>query len=103
LEQGLALMALLITTDGIERTVTPAHGATFTLEELKLYIGGGYVEAVGIGNKIYLLDEDGKRKQLPPNSRATWRAHDFLHAGDYIVGDVLVCDLSELEGDDDEE
>jgi hypothetical protein len=84
-----------------------------TLEQLKAAIGGGYLEAIPRFNSIEyegevraciaFCDEDGKRKSLPTNNRATlaWEValrrtgHPGLldvrgRAVDWLVGDIAI-------------
>ncbi len=73
------------------------------LETLNEAIGGGYLEPVpgfhtlGKERCVALCDEDGKRKQLAPNTRANmlWadamaRSHATSPAPDYLVGTVII-------------
>jgi hypothetical protein len=85
-------MALWIRTDGTTTVVEPGNGTDFTLLEVKKFIGGGYLEVIGIpGGRLMVLDEDGKRKEFAVNEVATALARPVLLPGDVIVGDVLVC------------
>lgn len=90
-------MALILRTDGTQESKSPADGKTFTLKELQDVVGG-YIERVVLPNKkeIY-LNEEGKLKGLKENPRATTLAAFVLGPGDYIVGDVIVCDPGEVE------
>jgi len=64
-----------------------------TLEEWQAAIGGGYLEAVYLGDNVMFVDEDGLMKQLPFNSQASVLAQRD------IVGDVLVMDRDRAIGD----
>jgi len=90
-------MAQWIKTDGTITEVEPANGKDFSLIEVKRFIGGGYVEVIGVRDGLMLLDEDGKRKQLPVNELATAVALPVLQRGDFIVGDVLVCKRGQIK------
>jgi hypothetical protein len=77
----------------------PAHGAAFTLQELQGAVGG-YIEAVRMPASFWLTDvwpcppeqvwlvlnEDGKRLQLPVNPIAT----ALLRMAGSFPGDVAV-------------
>ena len=64
-----------------------------TLEEWQAAIGGGYLEAVYLDDKVTFVDEEGRLKDLPYNLLASGLAQ-----GD-IVGDVLVMDRDRAMGD----
>lgn len=88
-------MATLIKPDGATSLVLPASGETFTLQELQAFVGG-YIQIIAVGSAYYVLNEEGKLLGLPANVPATHRAHDFLFEGDYLCGDVLICEPSEV-------
>ena len=90
-------MALWIKTDGTITEVEPKNGKDFSLDEVKLYIGGGYIEVIGVPDGLMVLDEDGKQKRLPFNKLATAVARPVIQTDDFIVGDVLVCKRWQLE------
>jgi Domain of unknown function (DUF3846) len=82
----------ILKTTGEKIPVEPRNGNDFSLEELKTAIGGGYVETVPLSNgRMMIVDEDGRRKQLPLNVEAS-----RLYAADIIVGDALVCDRRQI-------
>lgn len=70
--------------------VQPKNGRDFSLEELKEFIGGGYVEAVWLHGEyegfVLFVDEEGILKNLPYN----YEASELMYDG-YIVGDCLLC------------
>lgn len=88
-------MATLIKPDGSATTVTPASGGAFTLEELQGFVGG-YIEFVHVGDRILVVDEDGKAKGKPFNRAATERCHGYIFSDDGIVGDALLCESTEV-------
>ena len=94
-------MATLIRADGRVETVVPAASATaFTLPFLQETVGG-YIESIGTPDgRVMILNEDGKRLQLPYNARATTLMVSRLRFDDYIVGDVLICSRTELGEDE---
>lgn len=84
--------------DGSIDNVEPKDGKHFQLDELKKFIGGGYIEIVGISKKLFMVvDDEGHLKNLPFNRNATLAALTVLRKGDFIVGDVLVCKRSAVE------
>ena len=95
-------MAGLLRATGEVITLQPA-GRTFTLKELQGLVGG-YIECVTLlDGRRMVLNEDGKRLQLPLNEAATHLLHVAGGAlDDFVVGDVLLATRAELgEGDDD--
>lgn len=89
-------MARVIEPDGSQRTVTPAYGPAFTLDELRALIGG-YLEVVRLSpGHMMLLDEEGKLKHLPYNLVATVLAAPSLFPGDYIAGTAVVMTDEEM-------
>lgn len=69
--------------------VQPKNGRDFSLEELKEFIGGGYVEAVWLHGEyegfVLFVDEEGILKNLPCNDIASDLNDTF------IAGDCLLC------------
>lgn len=89
-------------------TIIPVSGAVSSkeltapprLQDLQAGIGGGSIKVVP-GFKEYedepcvvFCDEDGKRKRLPGNSRATalWfiQGSDWRPSGDVLVGPIVI-------------
>ena len=78
--------------DGTVTDVQPRNRTDFTLEELKEFIGGGYIEIVRLDHqRILVCDEEGKLKHFAINLLATQLWHQVYGPTDFIVGDVLVC------------
>jgi hypothetical protein len=95
-------MAIVIPADGSpRRKVTPATAGTFALEELQALVGG-YIETLRApdGRGLLLMNEDGKRRGLPVNERATMAMRGYLRPGDVIVGDVVLVTAAEMGEDD---
>jgi hypothetical protein len=95
-------MATRWRVDGTSQVVFPKNGRDFSLEELKYYIGGGYIELVNLDSDSWMVvDEDGKSKNLPINHNATklylGTAVKNGYRSDVIVGDILVCSKSEIK------
>lgn len=87
-------MGQLITTKGIKREVDLSDGDT-QLRTLQKLVGG-YIECLYVGDKIMVVNEEGKLQGLPVNKRATEIA---LKNGinDIIVGDVVLCNPDEID------
>lgn len=93
-------MASLIKTDGSETTVKPKNGKQFTLEELQAFVGGS-IELLMLpnGREMY-LNEDGKFNGSKINNRATVIAAGAgIADNDFAAGDVIICDRSETNDD----
>lgn len=91
-------MAIIIKTDGSEETIVLEKETS--LKTLQQAVGG-YIELLHTKDGRYLIcNEDGKNNNLPINVKATQ-----LWAGDHdaIVGDVVICETSEMDSDDNEE
>ena len=93
-------MAKWIKTNGEVIDVTPKNeGKTFTLEELKEYVGG-WIECVYLNkHQVLVVNEEGKLLNLPYNAIATEAYRlAFQPNNDCIVGDALLCTLmSEID------
>jgi Domain of unknown function (DUF3846) len=100
----------LITPGAAPRFFGPADGrAVFSLKELQTAVGG-YIEVVRAPYLVddaptYLvLNEDGKRLNLPINRFATAMYHAAGGArDDVIVGNVVLATHRELQAEDDGE
>lgn len=69
--------------------------------EFKRLLNDGYLEAVTI-HRIHMVlwvDEDGKRKELMPNTAATLLFGEYLKPGDYIVGPCVVTGPADRDGE----
>ena len=101
-------MAFLLKPTGEIVPITPANGAAFTLAELQGFVGG-YIEIVRApplnGQPFrYVINEDGKRLNLPDNALATlgyWYAGGSV--ADWIVGNVVAATFEELGEHDDKD
>ncbi|MDP2661313.1 MAG: DUF3846 domain-containing protein [Dehalococcoidia bacterium] len=91
-------MAEIIKADGTRTTVVPDNGKTFKLEQCQKIVGG-LIEVLYLpGRKVMILNEEGKVHGLPRNDVASETTKGSgLMPGDYIVGDVLVCDNKEFK------
>jgi len=86
-------MARLVTTEGVEKVITPRNGEVFTLKELQTLVGG-LIEVVPQRihpDSVYLCDEEGLLKGKDINFTVT-------EVIDYpVVGDILIISHEEWE------
>ena len=90
-------MATLLKVDGIRTEITPKNGTDFQLEELQKYVGG-YIEVVRLNDgRVMIVNEEGKL-YFERNDEATAIAtdHHALFDGDYICGNVVICNEREV-------
>lgn len=88
-------MAQHILTTGEVQEITPQNGTFFKLQELNEFVGG-YIELVYLSdNRLMVVNEEGKLMGLPVNIKAT-REVVMSGINDIIVGDVLICDDSQI-------
>lgn len=86
---------VIATTAGVMKPVQPMNGKCYSLTELQHYVGG-YIETVSLGNKVLVVDEEGKVKNKLPNKIATgW----IITSGynDYICGDAMLIDREHIQ------
>lgn len=92
-------MALIYRASGDVENVEPKNGTDFQLEELKAIVGG-WIEIKFLSDdkgRVMVLNEEGKLRNLPYNERATMLYRKFVYEHDFIVGDVLICDKSQIK------
>lgn len=92
-------MAILLKIDGTRETILPKNGKCFEIEELQKCVGG-LVEYVRLNdNETMAINEEGKLIGLEVNDAANEIAerHSAIFFWDFIVGDVVICQNSELE------
>lgn len=92
-------MALIYRASGDVENVEPKNGTDFQLEELKSIVGG-WIEIKFLSDdkgRVMVLNEEGKLRNLPYNERATMLYRKFVYEHDFIVGDVLICDKSQIK------
>jgi hypothetical protein len=94
-------MATLIRTDGSTLEVSP-QGKYFTLKELYALVCPGdddpIVQAVSVSSgKILWCHEDGKGRGLALNVKANALYGSELLPGDFLVGNVLITSLDEVD------
>jgi len=91
-------MATIIRPDGSREIVSPKED-TFTLEELRTYIGCEWVELIVLDDGKYMwINEEGKLSDHLPNPDATL----LLQAaggipGDYIAGSAMITESDEVK------
>lgn len=79
-------MATIIKTDGTRIEIIKP-----TLADLQNIVGG-YIEALNLGNKTYLVvNEEGRLEGLALNTAAT-----KIYRRDMIVGNAVLCTFDEL-------
>jgi hypothetical protein len=99
-------MATLLPVDGPPQFITPTNGRAFTAAELYALVGG-HIETVPTRyaltgtvdhDLLMVINEDGKRLQLPVNRFASEMAMLGYVDGrrDDIVGNAVVCTREEL-------
>jgi hypothetical protein len=92
-------MALIYRASGDVENVEPKNGTDFQLEELQAIVDG-WIEIKFLRDdegRVMVLNEEGKLRNLPYNERATMLYRKFLYVHDFIVGDVLICDKSQIK------
>lgn len=89
-------MAKIIYPDGTTKDISPANGNDFSLEELQKIVEG-YIELVYLNERIMVINEEGKFKELPYNAKATDLYRKSRRTIDFIVGNALICNLNEMK------
>lgn len=86
---------VLVTTAGGMKAITPMNGRHYSLQEMQSYVGG-YIETLKVGQKLLVMDEEGKLKGKLPNRIATgWVLQEGIN--DYICGDVMLIERSHIK------
>lgn len=81
-------MAILLKADG---SSTPLPDIKFETFQTAV---DGYIELATLPDGRYMLmDEDGKMKKKPINTKAT----ELLNRGTPVVGDVVICENHEMQ------
>lgn len=90
-------IAVIITVEGDLKPCTPANGRDFKLNEAQKIVGG-YIESVYLDDDtIMIVNENGKFEQIPnPVATIVALKKGAINQGDYISGDVIVCDTTML-------
>lgn len=94
-------MAILIGTDGVMKEISPGNGTDFSLKELYELLKCDLIEVVRLqGGFIMILDELGKFRSdvmmINPIATAMAMTNSALQAGDFIVGNAILCKKDEL-------
>ncbi|KKK89195.1 hypothetical protein LCGC14_2735520 [marine sediment metagenome] len=85
-------MATIIRVDGTEENLED-----LSLESLQKAVGG-YIEIVQTNDgRLIVLDEEGKLKDKPVNSKATALTRGIVCDWDLTVGDVVIASHRELD------
>ena len=88
-------MAYIYKSNGEVIETSPKNKKYFSLKELKEIVGG-YIEILDLDDAYMVINEEGKLLNLPFNLDATRIYQHFTKIGDYIVGDVLICDKFQI-------
>lgn len=86
----------------VGRFVHPKEGPQFSLEELQTYVGGPIEISSLPDGRYFVSNERGKLEFRPVNVDATiiyrsaWKGRSDWAAADTVVGDVLICDPTEM-------
>ena len=90
-------MARLIKANGQTMDVEPKNGTDFLYDELQGFVDG-YIETVCLNDtQILVVNEDGKIHGLPYNNKATELMRSHIKTNDFIVGDALLCNTSQVK------
>lgn len=87
------MTALLIKSNGETISIKPTNGVVFTLQELQQHVGG-YVEILLTKDqRTMIVNEEGRLRNFEVNDEASKLIDQII-----VVGDVVVCDWSMIEG-----
>lgn len=76
--------------------ITPTSNNIFSLEEMQGFVEGS-IEIVNLsGQRIMIVNEEGKIKNLPVNQTATTIAN-FNDIVDIIHGNVIICHQNQIQ------
>ena len=91
-------MAKLYKTNGEIVEVEPENDSDFSLEELQSFVDG-YIEIAYLDNeRVIVINEEGKIKNLPYNENATAEYNKAMKCrADYIAGDALICKHNQIK------
>lgn len=90
--------AYVLTTAGERKGISPANGTDFSLKECQNAVSGR-IEVVDLRDgRIMIINEEGKF-MCTLNIQATVIAleNGAIYNGDYICGDVIICDSDMLK------
>lgn len=92
-------MATIYRVGGVIENYEPKeeNGNVFTLNEMQNIVSG-FIEIINLGDKYMVVNEEGKMRGLGINWEATkiYRKA-YPHSNDVIVGNVLVCDVNQID------
>lgn len=88
-------LAVIITVEGDLGPCTPTNGSDFKLNEAQEIVGG-YIEIVYLDDEtIMIVNENGKFEQIPnPVATIVALKKGAISQGDYIFGNVIVCNTT---------
>jgi len=91
-------MAILYSEGGmLINGIEPDNGTDFTLEEMYEWVNTDIVEFVTLNDgQMMIIDEEGKLKGRKINEHATRLYFERYGMRDFICGDALVCDESQV-------
>lgn len=92
IETPKAHEGVVINANGACKTVKPANGVEFTLDELKTFVEG-YIEGIQLDNNMWAFcNEEGKLQDLQINFAATMYCRDHgWYDHDFLVGNIIIC------------
>lgn len=86
---------VLVTSTGGMKAIMPMNGRHYSLQEMQSYVGE-YRKTLKVGQKVLIMDEDGKLKGKMPNRIATgWLLQEGIN--DYVCGDVMLIERSHIK------
>lgn len=88
-------MAYIYKSNGDIIETSPKNKKDFSWLELNEIVGG-YIEIIDLDDAYMVINEEGKLLNLPLNLSATRIYQYFTRVGDCIVGDVLICEKSQI-------
>lgn len=85
----------MIKTEGEIIDVKPENGKFYTLKELQGFVGG-LIELIEFNGTTMVVNEEGKVKDLDANPLATAIYRKNCRTTDYIAGDALLCESTQI-------
>ncbi len=90
-------MTKIYKTNGEVIEVKPKNSTDFIFGELSEIVGGNIGVIQLSDRRVMIFNEQSKMRDLPFNELATMLSQDSIRTGDYIAGDVLVCDKNQVK------
>lgn len=87
-------MSDILIKDGTKRPIAPMNGTDYSLKEMQNYVGGP-IETLRVGEKIMVVNEEGKIRNMIPNRVASGM---IIMDGclDYICGPAMLIEPSHI-------